>query len=521
MRSSGLTRHRRRRIPIIAVLVWLAAVALGSTASAVIPAQIVLKAGDAVGGSTVASLNSPFTDGTGRVGFVGALADSRRFIWYDTAPIFFSSDALPDSLTGGESTMGVSDAGGFIYSPSFNGKDAVYTHAGKLLAAGDVCPPLPNLYSSFSSRPVMLPNAYVYWIAGTKTTPGGTTSNRHLFKATDVADPSTIVRILGGGDIIDGKEIRTTASNFNFGISDNDQHHVHVLDMNVALNDHLYLDGVFVAQEGGPAGDDSWVSFTNPAVNDLGHYVFSATTSAPTTSNVVLAYDGVIGMTEGGTYDGVTLQNGYGVRAASISNLGQVACIWGVGATPPLDEHLFWSPGSDFSMARHRLATGDQIDTNGDNLPDYTVTDFSASSAVGPGLDLGPDGFIYVDVTVQPDGGPPIQAIIRVVGDPALSAVHELSGYPGTRMLNVQPSVLSNRAEVLYRLPVAGPVSLGVYDLGGRQLRLLDRGSFSSGEHRLCWDGRDQAGRRLPSGTYFLRLQAKDLVQSARVVVVR
>jgi len=151
-------------IPIVA-LMTSAALAVPA-----IPAQLVLKQGDVVGPSTVSTLGAPFTDGNGRVGFVGALADSQRFIWWDTGPVFFSNDALPNVLTGHESTMGVSNTGGFIYSPSVNGNDAVYTHGGVLLQRGDPIPPLPGLYSSFNSRPIMLPNGTAYWVGGSTPT---------------------------------------------------------------------------------------------------------------------------------------------------------------------------------------------------------------------------------------------------------------------------------------------------------------------------------------------------------------
>ncbi len=249
-----------------------------------IPAYVVVRQGDTLGVSTVSTLNSPFTDGNGRVGFVGSLADSQRFIWWNTGPVFFSNDALPDVLTGGESTMGVSDTGGFIYSPSVNGNDAVHTHAGTLLQKGDPIPPLPGLFSSFNSRPTMLPDGTAYWVGGSTPTQGSSTStNRHLFKATDPSNPASITRVLGGGDLINGIPIKTTASNFDYWISDNGLHHIHVLDMDTGSttnNEHVYLDGAFVAQEGHSAGGgELWESFDIVGVNNAGNYIFTGDTN--------------------------------------------------------------------------------------------------------------------------------------------------------------------------------------------------------------------------------------------------
>ena len=183
-------------------IVLLILVSAVTAQAAVVSAWIVLAEGDPLGGSTVSTLNSPFTDGVGRVGFVGSLADNQRFIWWDNGPVFFSG-SIP-GLTGGEGTMGVSDAGGFIYSPNVDGNDAVVTHGGVLLKKGDPVPPLPGLYSSFNSRPMMLPNGTAFWVGGTATSPTGSSSNRHLFKAADPTDPQSITRVLGGGDVIEG-----------------------------------------------------------------------------------------------------------------------------------------------------------------------------------------------------------------------------------------------------------------------------------------------------------------------------
>ena len=360
-------------------IVLLILVSAVTAQAAVVSAWIVLAEGDPLGGSTVSTLNSPFTDGVGRVGFVGSLADNQRFIWWDNGPVFFSG-SIP-GLTGGEGTMGVSDAGGFIYSPNVDGNDAVVTHGGVLLKKGDPVPPLPGLYSSFNSRPMMLPNGTAFWVGGTATSPTGSSSNRHLFKAADPTDPQSITRVLGGGDVIEGKTIKTSASNFNYWISDNGEHHIHVLDMDVPLNEHVYVDGAFVAQEGSPTGQgDNWSSFDIVSINNAGKYIFTGDTDGPAETDEFIAFNGVIVVREGDTLDGVTLASGYTLRAASINNLNQVAHIWGSSST----EHLFLGDGADLLASVHLLGTGDGLDVDDDGQADYTITDFAAASSVGP-----------------------------------------------------------------------------------------------------------------------------------------
>jgi flagellar basal-body rod modification protein FlgD len=61
-----------------------------------------------------------------------------------------------------------------------------------------------------------------------------------------------------------------------------------------------------------------------------------------------------------------------------------------------------------------------------------------------------------------------------------------------------------------------------VYDLRGHLVRsLLALAYQDAGEHDLSWDGRDDAGAALPSGTYLLRLESGLEVQSLRVSLIR
>jgi hypothetical protein len=68
--------------------------------------------------------------------------------------------------------------------------------------------------------------------------------------------------------------------------------------------------------------------------------------------------------------------------------------------------------------------------------------------------------------------------------------------------------------------PSAGSVRLSIYDCAGRFLRRLVDGRVSPGRHNLRWDGRDEGGRRMPSGIYLARLTAGAEVRTDRIVLV-
>jgi len=83
------------------------------------------------------------------------------------------------------------------------------------------------------------------------------------------------------------------------------------------------------------------------------------------------------------------------------------------------------------------------------------------------------------------------------------------------------PSPFSQSTRVDYDLPGPDRVSIGVYDVTGARIRTLADGARSAGRFAATWDGRDDAGRRVASGVYYLRMQTRSGVKNQKVVLVR
>lgn len=57
-----------------------------------------------------------------------------------------------------------------------------------------------------------------------------------------------------------------------------------------------------------------------------------------------------------------------------------------------------------------------------------------------------------------------------------------------------------------------------VFDVAGRQVRVLYSGLAGPGEVSLVWDGADARGRAAPAGVYFLRMRAGAFGRTIKVV---
>ena len=87
------------------------------------------------------------------------------------------------------------------------------------------------------------------------------------------------------------------------------------------------------------------------------------------------------------------------------------------------------------------------------------------------------------------------------------------------RLYASEPSPFRESTVLRFDLASPAKVRLMVYDLGGRSVRrLFDRASAPAGGYALSWDGRDDAGRVVPGGVYFYRLETDHGAATARVV---
>lgn len=103
---------------------------------------------------------------------------------------------------------------------------------------------------------------------------------------------------------------------------------------------------------------------------------------------------------------------------------------------------------------------------------------------------------------------------------PEIVGVDPAAGAAGLAIAGVYPNPFVTGTRIELVLPARGVVEVGVYDLGGRRIRGLDRAMRAAGRHVLTWDGRDERGQRLAAGIYFLRVAAGGAERVRRLVLV-
>jgi hypothetical protein len=103
-----------------------------------------------------------------------------------------------------------------------------------------------------------------------------------------------------------------------------------------------------------------------------------------------------------------------------------------------------------------------------------------------------------------------------------VSAVAPPDGPPvPVRFAAPRPNPFNPRTTITFALERSGRVRLDVYNLRGERVRRLASGNFAAGPRQIVWDGTDDAGLDVASGTYTLILEAFGVQESRKVTLLK
>lgn len=94
-----------------------------------------------------------------------------------------------------------------------------------------------------------------------------------------------------------------------------------------------------------------------------------------------------------------------------------------------------------------------------------------------------------------------------VLGTTTSVEMTRASEIPSEIGLHNFPNPFNPSTTVQFKVPVQGRVNLAIFNTQGQLVRRLLSDHLKAGAYRVEWDGKDHAGSRVASGTYFLRLQ--------------
>jgi hypothetical protein len=161
---------------------------------------------------------------------------------------------------------------------------------------------------------------------------------------------------------------------------------------------------------------------------------------------------------------------------------------------------LQWQPAPERDFQYHRVYRG--------TWPGFTPTpdNLVGATAAATWTDATPAPWPYSYKVTSVDhagneSAAAAPAAASDVGDTTVPAAFALRGS--------EPNPFNAGTTVRWEVPAGGArVELAIFDARGCRVRTLIEGALPAGRHSLRWDGRDDAGRTLATGTYFCRLAA-------------
>jgi hypothetical protein len=228
--------------------------------------------------------------------------------------------------------------------------------------------------------------------------------------------------------------------------------------------------------------------------------------------------------------------------ALYVAGMARVLCVYeGLAVAQQMAEqfNLF---GDCSIVVRKRAPRSLVVNHSGTILPDARIWTAQVTGVAGAMLTL-TSGNELVARTLAGDDGRATLALARaavggeslvltvtatdatpvVVSVPVLEAAVPVEDVlvAGPRLVGNFPNPCNPRTAIVFELPAAELVSLRIYDVRGNLVRDLVHETRPAGRQDMAWDGADENGRAMASGTYFARLTAGAEVSTRPLTVVR
>ena len=87
-------------------------------------------------------------------------------------------------------------------------------------------------------------------------------------------------------------------------------------------------------------------------------------------------------------------------------------------------------------------------------------------------------------------------------------------------MYPVYPNPFNAGVTIRFHLENEGEVHLNIFDIIGN-LVWQQSGGFVSGTHFIKWDGKNQLGNNVPSGTYVVEVNNGTLIKTRKMLLLK
>ncbi len=87
-------------------------------------------------------------------------------------------------------------------------------------------------------------------------------------------------------------------------------------------------------------------------------------------------------------------------------------------------------------------------------------------------------------------------------------------------ILSLNPNPFHDKVRICYQLNSTSRVNITIYDTSDNLVNMLHNNSQPSGRYTIVWDGRNQSGKKIPGGIYFLILNTGNKIYKEKLMKI-
>jgi len=91
----------------------------------------------------------------------------------------------------------------------------------------------------------------------------------------------------------------------------------------------------------------------------------------------------------------------------------------------------------------------------------------------------------------------------------------------GRAVGNCYPNPSNSSFQIVYELTADLEITISIFDILGREVKLLYSGIQAKGVYSINWDVDDSRGKELPSGLYFYKIGGNHFSTTGKVVILK
>ncbi len=217
--------------------------------------------------------------------------------------------------------------------------------------------------------------------------------------------------------------------------------------------------------------------------------------------------------------------NGYGiVRAADALMTESRGVVRSFAAeSGPGGVFLAWTAGLEINLLSYQIERRTYPDGPFESLASVPV-------APSGGDPQGSKAYDYTDTDVQPGTSyeywlqPVGRAGLALTAEPAVTRIDYTPGAadgPAAVLFPNAPNPFAASTSIRFELSEPAHVTLTIYDLLGRKVRVLVDETHGPGRYTRTWNGTDEDGRTVPSGVYLYRMTAGAIEAGDKMLLLR